>query len=49
MSDITLVNLNMLLVRYVDTIERETHVPLGPLYLCSALENAGFDVDFRAY
>ncbi|MBW2262863.1 MAG: radical SAM protein [Deltaproteobacteria bacterium] len=49
MSDITLVNLNMLVVRYVDAIERETHVPLGPLYLCSALENAGFDVDFRDY
>ncbi len=49
MSHITLVNLNMLVVRYVDAIERETHVPLGPLYLCSALENAGFEVDFRDY
>jgi radical SAM superfamily enzyme YgiQ (UPF0313 family) len=48
-GDITLVNLNMLLVRYVDAIERELHVPLGPLYLVSALERAGFEVDFRDY
>jgi anaerobic magnesium-protoporphyrin IX monomethyl ester cyclase len=25
------------------------HVPLGPLYLTRALENAGFEVDFRDY
>lgn len=49
MADITLVNLNMLLVRYVDAIEKELHVPLGPLYLISALEQAGFSVDFRDY
>ena len=47
--DITLINLNMLLIRYVDSIERELHVPLGPLYLVTALENAGFGVDFRDY
>jgi len=49
MADITLVNLNMLLVRYIDAIERELHVPLGPLYLTSALERAGCEVDFRDY
>jgi len=49
MADITLVNLNMLLIRYVDSIEREMHIPLGPLYLVTALENAGFSVDFRDY
>jgi len=38
MADLTLVNLNMLLVRYIDAIERELHVPLGPLYLTSSLE-----------
>lgn len=48
-ADITLVNLNMLLIRYVDALERELHVPLGPLYLTSALEAAGFAVDFRDY
>lgn len=48
-ADITLVNLNMLLVRYVDGMERELHVPLGPLYLLAALEKAGFSVDFRDY
>lgn len=49
MADITIVNLNMLYVRYFDTVERERHVPLGPLYVTSALEAAGFTVDFRDY
>lgn len=48
-ADITLVNLNMLFVRYYDKVERELHVPLGTLYLTSALEAAGLDVDFRDY
>ena len=48
-ADITLINLNMLLIRYVDSLERELHVPLGPLYLVTALEDAGFSVDFRDY
>jgi anaerobic magnesium-protoporphyrin IX monomethyl ester cyclase len=46
---ITLVNLNMLFLRYGETVERERHVPLGPLYLTRALEDAGFEVDFRDY
>ena len=49
MPDITLINLNMLFMRYGEEIERERHVPLGPLYLTRALEAAGFDVDFRDY
>jgi radical SAM superfamily enzyme YgiQ (UPF0313 family) len=49
MADLTLVNLNMLLIRYVDALERETHVPLGPLYLVAALERSGLSVDFRDY
>jgi len=48
-ADITLVNLNMLFIRYGEEIERERHVPLGPLYLTRALEDAGFEVDFRDY
>jgi len=48
-ADITLVNLNMLFMRYGEEIERELHVPLGPLYLTRALEDAGFVVDFRDY
>ena len=48
-ADITLINLNMLLIRYVDALERELHVPLGPLYLCAAMEKAGLSVDFRDY
>lgn len=49
MADITILNLNMLFVRYFDTVERERHLPLGPLYVTAALEDAGFEVDFRDY
>ena len=49
MADITLVNLNMLYLRHMDSVERELHVPLGPLYLTAALERAGYEVDFRDY
>jgi anaerobic magnesium-protoporphyrin IX monomethyl ester cyclase len=48
-ADITILNLNMLYVRYFDTVERERHLPLGPLYVTTALEDAGFTVDFRDY
>ncbi len=48
-ADITLVNLNMLLVRYGEEQDRERHVPLGCLYLTRAFEDAGFSVDFRDY
>ena len=48
-ADITLVNLNMLFMRYGEEVERELHVPLGPLYLARALEDAGYRVDFRDY
>ena len=49
MADITLLNLNMLFMRYGEQVERELHVPLGCLYLTKALEQAGFEVDFRDY
>jgi anaerobic magnesium-protoporphyrin IX monomethyl ester cyclase len=48
-ADVTLVNLNMLCVRYLDRTEREVHLPLGPLYLARSLEDAGHAVDFRDY
>jgi anaerobic magnesium-protoporphyrin IX monomethyl ester cyclase len=48
-ADVTLLNLNMLYLRYAERIERERHVPLGPLYLVAALERAGCAVDFRDY
>jgi radical SAM superfamily enzyme YgiQ (UPF0313 family) len=48
-ADITILNLNMLYVRYFDSVERERHLPLGPLYVTTALERAGFSVDFRDY
>lgn len=47
--DVTLVNLNLLFVRYYDKVERELHVPLGPLYLVRSLEDSGWNVDFRDY
>lgn len=49
MADMTLINLNMLFMRYGEQVERELHVPLGCLYLTHALSDAGFDVDFRDY
>lgn len=49
MPDITLANFNMLYIRYCDSVERENHLPLGPLYLARAMERAGLDVDFRDY
>ena len=49
MADITLVNLNMLYIRYGEKTDKELHVPLGPLYLTRSLEQAGFMVDFRDY
>jgi anaerobic magnesium-protoporphyrin IX monomethyl ester cyclase len=49
MADITLVNLNMLFMRYGEQVERELHVPLGCLYLTRAMEDAGLEVDFRDY
>jgi radical SAM superfamily enzyme YgiQ (UPF0313 family) len=49
MALITLLNLNMLYLRYAERVERERHVPIGPLYLTSALEQAGHQVDFRDY
>ena len=47
--DITLLNLNMLFIRYGEETERECHLPLGCLYLVQALTGAGFRVDFRDY
>jgi len=49
MADITIVNLNMLYLRHMDGVERERHLPLGPLYLAAALERAGLEVDLRDY
>ncbi len=49
MADITLVNLNLLFLRHYDGVERERHLPLGSLYLTAALEEAGYEVDFRDY
>ena len=43
MAHITLVNLNMLFVRYAESYEKELHLPLGPLYLTTVLEDNGVD------
>ena len=47
--DFTLINLNMLVIKYVDSIERERHITLGPLYLASDLLKNGISVDFKDY
>ena len=49
MPDFTLLNLNMLYLRYYDNVDRELHLPLGSLYIARALEDAGIEVDFRDY
>ena len=49
MPDITILNLNMLFVRYFDAIERERHLPLGTLYVTAALEQAGYSVQHLDY
>ena len=49
MDDITLVNMNLLHIVYADRVDRERHVPLGLLYLVSALEREGYRVDLRDY
>ena len=49
MAHITLLNMNMLYLRYYDQVERELHVPLGCLYLTRVMEDAGLSVDFRDY
>lgn len=41
--------MNMLYVRYLDRVEREVHLPLGPLHVARSLEDAGFRVDFRDF
>ena len=49
MADFTLVNLNMLYLRFRAFVEKECHTPLGCMYLISALEKNGISVDFRDY
>jgi anaerobic magnesium-protoporphyrin IX monomethyl ester cyclase len=44
-----LVNMNLLHIVYSDQVDRETHVPLGLLYLVSVLEEQGYHVDLRDY
>ena len=48
-ADLTLINLNMLFIRYGEDVERELHTPLGCLYLAKALQDSGLNVDFRDY
>jgi radical SAM superfamily enzyme YgiQ (UPF0313 family) len=49
MSDLTLVNMNLLHIVYPDRVDREAHLPLGLLYLVSVLEEQGYRVDLRDY
>ena len=48
--DITFLNMNMLYIKYMDgAVRRQCHLPLGPLYLLSAMGEAGIEVDYRDY
>ncbi|MCP4132192.1 MAG: B12-binding domain-containing radical SAM protein [bacterium] len=50
MADITLINMNMLYIKYLDgEVRRQCHLPLGPLYLISTLKDHGIETDFRDY
>ena len=49
MTDITIVNLNMLYLRYENEVDTERQLPLGPLYVTRALKDKGFDVEFLDY
>lgn len=48
-NDITILNLNMLYLKYFEKVDHEHHIPLGPLYLTRAIEEAGYNIDFRDY
>jgi radical SAM superfamily enzyme YgiQ (UPF0313 family) len=48
-ADITLLNLNMLYLKYYEKVDKDLHLPLGPLYITRSLEEAGYTVDFRDY
>lgn len=49
MKDITIINLNMLYLRYENEVDTEHQLPLGPLYVIRALKDKGFDVEFLDY
>ena len=49
MKDITLINLNMLYLRYENEVDAEHQMPLGPLYVVRALKDDGFNVEFLDY
>ena len=46
-ANITLVNLNMLLIRYGEEVDWENHVPTGCLHLTRALEDMGFSLEVQ--
>lgn len=54
-GDITILNLNMLYLKYFDKTDREQHIPLGPLYLTRAkdfsrkLLASGLKVRWKAF
>lgn len=48
-ADITLINMNLLYIDLGGRVDHEVHPPLGLLYLTSALEKAGYLVDFIDY
>jgi hypothetical protein len=47
--DITLINLNLMLVRGEKSLDRQVYVPLGLLYIAAYLERQGYNVEFADY
>lgn len=47
--DITLLNLNLMLVRNDGTFDQQSYIPLGPLYLAAVLEGEGCNVEFADF
>ena len=45
-ADVTLLNLNLMLVNADGTFDQQAYVPLGLLYVASTLEQQGYNVEF---
>lgn len=48
-ADITLINLNLMLVNHQRRLERQNYIPLGILYVAAYLEKNAFNVEFIDY
>jgi radical SAM superfamily enzyme YgiQ (UPF0313 family) len=49
LPDVTLINMNLMLVKIGKEYDRENYIPLGILYIASFLEKKGYNVEFIDY